>query len=169
LGYTRETRSTSSAVTSDVNVDTFDLQFTHLLAERVTLRLSGSYEFYESANDSPSLVPATWGHFESDGMFVPGPYSTVTGPVFNECAGGKLVVTGSGPLKVGQCEVGTAHALHSQTLGLTARIDWQLRKRLGTFAVFRYYDRSGDPELFGNDYNKVNFGVGFRFFYDLDL
>lgn len=161
LGYSRVTRSTSSAVTSDVDVDTFSLVYTHLLAERVTLRLSGNYELYESANDSPSLVPAEYivGSVDIDSRR----------PRYWCPNGGKRVVTGSGVAKVGQCETSEDNALHSQTLGLTARIDWQLRKRLGTFAVFRYFDRSGDEELFGNDYNKVNFGVGFRYFYDLDL
>ena len=159
LGFTRETRSASSGATSDVNVSTFDLLFTHRLAERVTLRLNGSWEFSENANDTNNLEGAS---------YIQGSFDPVTGPKY-ECPTGKLIVTGSGPDKIGQCEVGGGSTLRSQSLLLSARLDWQLRKRLGTFAVFRYYDRSGDQQLFGNDYNKFNFGVGFRYFYDLDL
>ncbi|MGH9888843.1 MAG: hypothetical protein ACREBE_25145, partial [bacterium] len=159
LGYVRETRSTSSSITSDVNTNTFDLLFTHRLAERVTVRINGSLELSENANDSADLEGA---------QYIAGSFDPVTGPHFT-CPAGKLVVTGSGAAKLGQCEVNGNNSVRSQALLLTARLDWQLRKRLGTFAVFRYYDRSGDEELYGNDYNKVNFGVGFRYFYDLDL
>ena len=50
-----------------------------------------------------------------------------------------------------------------------ARVDWQLRKRLSTFVVLRYGDRNGDEQLFGQNYNKYNVGVGFRYDYSLGL
>jgi len=162
FGYSRETRSTSSAVTSDVNVDTFSFQYSHQLAERVRLGLFGNYELYGTANDNPSLVGAEYVEGSLDPL---DPDST---PLYT-CPSGKLIETGSGRTRIGQCETSQSNALHSQLLVLSARLDWQLRKRLGTFAVFRYYDRSGDEELFGNDYDKFNFGVGFRYNYDLDL
>jgi len=155
LGYSRETRSTSSNVTSDVNVDTFDLTFTHRLAERVTFRLTGSYQLYETANDSPALVPAA--------------YVQVPEPALACQPGMTLRLMSSGQSILGQCEGGTGNALQSQTFGAAARIDWQLRKRLATFVVFRYYDRSGDAALLGNAFNKYNVGLGFRYLYDLDL
>ena len=48
-----------------------------------------------------------------------------------------------------------------------ARIDWQLYRRLSTFATLRYGDRNGDELLFGQDYNKFFVSIGFHYDYAL--
>ena len=165
--YERETQVASGALSSDVNVDTFSLEYTHRLAERVTLGLMGDFNYYVSANDSPQLEPA---------YFTPVPvtdWNPAAGATYT-CGGlfgpgGKLIVTGKAPFNFGQCEVGTSSELTGQRLSLGARLDWQMRKRLGSFLYVRYYDQRGDPGLWGNDYNKYLIGVGFKYAYDLEL
>lgn len=167
LSYSRETEVASGALSSDVDVDSFEVQYAHRLAERVTLNLNGSFDYYTSANDSPQLVPA---------YFTPQPASEwdpavgaqyTCGGLFGP--GGKLIVTGNAPNNYGQCEVGTSNELTGQKLTLGARIDWQMRKRLGSFLYVRYFDQRGDPGLWGSDYNKYTAGIGFRYAWDLEL
>ena len=50
-----------------------------------------------------------------------------------------------------------------------ARLDWQLKKRLSTFVLFRYGDRNGDVRLFGQNFDKYTVGIGFRYDYALGL
>jgi len=40
---------------------------------------------------------------------------------------------------------------------------------LSTFVVLRWVNRSGDPQLFGNPYDKWNVGVGFKYDFALDF
>jgi hypothetical protein len=155
LSYSRETRTTSSLAASDVNVDTASATYVHHLSARATLTLFGSYEHYESANKNPSYAPAT---------YVPNSFNPITGPEFS-CDTGSLIEYGSGPGKSGQCKTAHQQSLVSDSWNASARLDWQLRKRLSTFVVLRYVDRSGDVQLFGNPYNKFNVGIGFRYDY----
>jgi len=156
LSYSRETRTTSSVATSNVNVDTVSLQYHWRLAEYVTFTAYGAYEHFTSANHFPEIQPAT---------YVADSFNPITGPEFT-CAQGSLVETGSGADKGGQCELSAHNRLQSNLWNTWARIDWQLQKRLATFVVLRFNDRSGDPALFGNPYDKWNVGVGFHYDYD---
>jgi hypothetical protein len=156
--YSRETRTTSSVSASNVNVDAASLTFKWRLAEYVTFSANGDYEHYESADKIAEVQPAQFASF-----------NPITGAEFSCNSGFQLSVTGSGLGAVGQC-VGSARSkLTSDLWTASARVDWQLRKRLFTFAVLRFTDRSGDPALFGNPYDKWNVGVGFRYDYAWDF
>ncbi len=157
LSYRRSTEVNSGATTSDVDVDTFTVELRRLLAQRVTLQLTGKFEYLENASDRPQLVPATFDAFDP-----------LMGANWS-CPQGSLQVIGSGSDSLGQCEIGTSTEGNGQRLTLGARIDWQLRKRLGSYVVIRYYDQMGDPGVSGSDYNKYTIGVGFRYAYDLEL
>ncbi len=159
FSYQRETINTGSLSSSNVNVDTVELSWVHRLSARATFSALGSYEHYESTNNLTQVGPAT---------YIPGSYNPITGPEFT-CSAGGLIVTGSGRNKGGQCSLGSSSSLTSNVVNASARIDWQLRKRLSTFAVLRFEDRVGDVELFGNDYNRFNVGVGFTYAYGLGL
>ncbi len=159
LSFSRETRATGSLNASDVNVDSVELSWIHRLSERATFTLGADYEHYESTNNLEQIGPAS---------YVSGSFNPITGPEF-ECPVGTLRVTGSGRNKGGQCLLGTRNALASDSTFAFARVDWQLRKRLSTFAVLRYEDRTGDVGLFGNNYNRFNVGVGFTYAYGLDF
>jgi hypothetical protein len=159
LSYQRETRTTSSLFASDVNVDTITASYIHKLSARATLSLLGSYEHYESIEESPQVLPAT---------YLPGSFNPITGPEF-ACADGTLMISGSGASKGGQCEVKSRRTLSSNSWFASARLDWQLRKRLSTYAIVRYENRYGDDLLFGNDYDRFTVGVGFNYAYDLGL
>ena len=121
------------------------------------MTLLGSYEHYVSANNSSQFGPAT---------YIPGSFNPITGPEY-ACSSGALITNGSGASKTGQCLLGTSSTLRSNFALATARFDWQLRKRLTTFVVVRYVDRSGDAQLFGNAYNRFNVGIGFHYDYNL--
>lgn len=165
--YSRETEVASGALSSDVDVDTFMLDFRHKLSERFTFGLTGEFAYYTSVNDSPQLVGA---------YFTPVPvtdWDPTAKPAWT-CGGllgpgGSLQVTGTGGGSYGQCEIGTSSELTGQRLTLNARVDWQMRKRLASFVVFRYYDQQADPGLWGSDYNKYTIGVGFNYAWDLEL
>ncbi len=159
LSYQRETRTTSSLFAADVNVDTVTASYIHRLSSRATLTFLGSFEHYESVDESPQIFPAT---------YIPGSFNPITGPDF-VCAEGTLVTQGSGDDKGGQCEVTGSQTLTSNNWFASARLDWQLRKRLSTYAIFRYEDRIGDDLLFGNDYSRFTVGVGLTYAYDLGL
>lgn len=156
LSYSRETRTTSSLASSNVDVDTISASYVHHLSARVELTLLGSFEHYVSANNSPSVVGAT---------YTPDSFNPITGPEFT-CASGTLVEIGSGASKAGQCEIGNKQTFSSNLWYASARLDWQLRKHLSTFVALRFVDRKGDVQLFGNPYNKFNVGLGFRYDYD---
>ena len=157
--YTRETRSTSSLAASNVDVDVLSLIYKWRLAEYVTFTATGGYEHYESADKFPQFEPAT---------YIPGSFNPITGPVYS-CPAGMLVESGSGFGKTGQCQINTNSRLSSELWTATARLDWQLRKRLSTFVVLRWVNRSGDPQLFGNPYDKWNVGLGFTYAFALDF
>lgn len=157
LSYTRETRTSSSLFASDVNVDTFALAYIHHLAPRVTFTLRGSYEHYESANDNALLLPAA---------YVPGSFNPITGPEF-VCSSGSLIKTGQGINTTGQCQNTNRSALRSDSWSGVARIDWQLYRRLSTFATLRYQDRNGDVLLFGQNYDRFFVSIGFHYDYAL--
>jgi hypothetical protein len=158
LSYSRETRTTSSLFASNVNVDTVSLGWVHRLSPRATFTLRGSYEHYESVNNNAQFFPATF-----DGVFNP-----ITGPEYS-CPIGFLITDGSGINKTGQCRINQRSALHSDSYSAVARVDWQLWRGLSTFAVIRYGDRNGDVQLFGQNYDKYNVGIGFRYDYSLGL
>ena len=157
--YSRETRSTSSVSASNVDVDVVSLTYKWRLAEYVTFTTTGGYEHYQSADKFPQFAPAT---------YVPGSFNPITGPVYL-CGAGTLIESGSGLGKSGQCQIDTNSKLKSELWTATSRIDWQLRKRLSTFVVLRWVNRSGDPQLFGNPYDKWNVGVGFKYDFALDF
>ncbi|MFI5314389.1 MAG: hypothetical protein ACHQ6T_01700 [Myxococcota bacterium] len=157
LSYSRETRTTSSLAASNVNVDTVSLSYLQHLSARATLTLFGSYEHYVSANNSAGFAPAT---------YVTNSFNPITGPDYT-CSSGTLTTTGSGANKAGQCSLGASSTLKSDSWIAVAHFDWQLYRRLATFVTVRYVDRSGDVKLFGNDYNKFNVGIGFRYDYGL--
>jgi hypothetical protein len=157
LSYSRETRTTSSLATNNVNVDTASLSYVHRLSERATFTLYGAFEHYQSADKNPSFSAAT---------YTPDSFNPITGPAFT-CTTGTLVEYGSGPNKSGQCRTDHQQTLVSDSWNAAARLDWQLKKRLYTFVVLRYVDRTGDAQLFGNPFNKFNVGVGFRYDYGL--
>jgi hypothetical protein len=158
LSYSRETRTTSSLFASNVNVDTYSLGWVHRLSPRVTFSLRGTYEHYQSVNDNAQFLPAVYG----------GSFNPITGPDYS-CPTGFLLTTGTGLSKTGQCEVDARSSLNSDLWTAVARVDWQLRRRLSTFVVLRYGDRNGDVQLFGQNYDKYNVGVGFRYDYALGL
>ena len=156
FSYSRETITTGSLAVSNVNVDSLTLSYVHRLSSLARLTIAGSFEHYVSANDINQFLPAS---------YVDGSFNPITGPEFS-CSQGSLVITGSGPSKGGQCELPSSNKLTSNAGNAFVRLDWQLRKRLSTFAVVRYEDRTGDPALFGNPYNRFNVGVGFTYGYD---
>jgi hypothetical protein len=162
LSYVRETRTTSSLFSSNVNVDTVSLAYIHNLSLHSWLTITGSYEHYATVNDAPTVVPAG---------YVPGSFNPITGPSFTcGSSAGKLVIVGSGVDKGGQCQFDRGKsALQADLYYGEARFDWQLRKRLSTFATVRYTQRTGDPLLFGVPFNKFVFGVGFTWDYSLGL
>jgi len=151
LSYQRETRTTSSLFSSDVNVDSLALAYIHNLAAHATLGITATYEHYKTVNDNPQITGAE---------YVQNSFNPITGPSFT-CPTGSLVLIGSGANKGGQCQIGNSSRFQSDALYGEARIDWQLRKRLSTFVTFRYTQRTGDVQLFGPAYNKFNVGVGF--------
>jgi len=165
--YQRTTQVNSGALSSDVNVDFFQLDYRYRATERITLGLVGNFTHYASANDAPAFSPA---------YFSPTPvadWDPATGASWT-CGGlngpgGKLIVTGQAPFNFGQCEIGTSSELTGQRWTFTAKLDWQMRKRLASYLVFRYYDQTTDPGLLGVDYNKYTVGIGFRYAYDLEL
>jgi hypothetical protein len=162
LSYWRETRTTSSLFASNVNVDSVSLGFVHRLAPRVTFSLRGSYEHYESVNNNAQFGPATPARDPSGAVI----FNPLTGPEYS-CFNGSLITTGQGIDKTGQCRVNERSALHSDAWNAVARLDWQLYRRLSTFVVFRFSDRNGDEQLFGQNYDKYNAGVGFRYDYEI--
>src|SRR5262249_13584892 len=147
------TRTSSSLFASNVNVDSYAIYYIHHLAPRVTFNLRASYEHYESVNNNTQFFPAAY-VFDS--------FNPVTGPEY-VCLAGSLTTSGSGINKTGQCRISQRSALRSDLWSGVARIDWQLFKRLSTFVVFRYQDRNGDELLFGQNYDKLNAGIGFRY------
>ncbi|HTO06347.1 MAG TPA: hypothetical protein VMR86_04755 [Myxococcota bacterium] len=156
FAYQRETRTTSSLFSSDVDVDTVSLAYIHNLSQRATLSLTGLYEHYESVNDSPVAVGA---------QYIANSFNPVTGPSFSCPTGGRLTLFGSGANKAGQCQFNARSTLQSDAYYAEARLDWQLRKRLATFVTLRFTDRTGDVQLFGPPYNKFTVGVGFSWDY----
>lgn len=160
LNYVRETRTSSSLFSSDVNVDTVSLAYIHNLSQRASLTFTGSYEHYETVNDAPTVTIAD---------YVPNSFNPITGPTYRCASGGSLVIIGSGVNKAGQCQTSAKSALQSDVYYGEARLDWQLRKRLSTFASIRYTQRTGDVQLFGPPYNKFIVGVGFHWDYNLGL
>jgi hypothetical protein len=156
LSYQRETRTTSSLFSSDVNVDTAALAYVHNLSSRAKFTLTGTFEHYQTVNDAPVIRGAA---------YVPDSFNPISGPEFECASGGKLVVGGSGANKHGQCQFADSTALASDAYYGEARLDWQLRKRLATFLAFRYTQRTGDVLLFGPAYNKYNVGIGFTWDY----
>jgi hypothetical protein len=157
LSYSRETRTTSSLFASDVNVDTVTFGWVHRLGSLVTFSLTGSWEHDESVNNNTQFFPAS---------YIQGSFNPITGPQYT-CLTGSLVTSGSGPGETGQCQISSRSALHSDSWIGMARVDWQLRKRLVTFGYLRYGDRNGDVQLYGQNYQKFNVGVGFRYDYSL--
>ena len=159
LSYSRETRTTSSLFASDVDVDTVTLGWVHRLNSLLTFTLRGSWEHNESVNNNTQFFPA---------QYEQGSFNPITGPQYS-CPIGFLVTSGSSLNKTGQCRISERSALHSDDWNAEARLDWQLRKRLSTFVFLRYWDRNGDEQLYGPDYNKYNVGIGFRYDYSLGL
>jgi hypothetical protein len=161
LSYARETQVNSGALSSDVDVDSVSLNYSHRLSERVTLSLLGEFDYYTSVNDSPQFAAA---------FFTPVPLSEWTGRPGYTCGGlagpgGTLAVEG----QYGRCEIGSSEELRGQRLVGSVKLDWQMRKRLASYVVFRYYDQKSDPGLLGEDFNKYTIGVGFKYSYDLEL
>jgi len=159
LSYSRETRTTGSLAASNVDVDSVSLTYKWRLAEYVTWTTTGGYEHYLSADRFPEILPA---------QYVTGSFNPVSGPEFS-CSSGTLVESGSGVNKSGQCEINANSRLQSDLWTATTRVDWQLQKRLSTFVVLRFVNRSGDPALFGNPFDKWNVGFGFHYDFALDF
>jgi hypothetical protein len=158
FSYSRETRTTSSLFTNNLNVDSLALAYIHNLSAHASFGLTATYEHYKTVNDNPQIVGAE---------YIANSFNPITGPSFACPSGGKLVLFGSGVDKAGQCQIGGTSRFQSDALYGEARVDWQLRKRLSTFVSLRYTQRTGDVQLFGPAYNKWNVGVGFSWDYSL--
>ena len=159
FSFRQETTNTGSLSATDVNVSTLEASWIHRLSALATFTLQGRYQYYKSTNNLTQIGPAS---------YVEGSFNPITGPEFT-CSAGSLIISGSGRNKGGQCSLGSGSSLSSNYANASARIDWQLRKRLSTFAVVRFEDRVGDVQLFGNDYNRYTVGVGFTYTYSLGL
>ena len=157
LSYMRETRTSSSTFNSDVNVDDVSLSYVHNLSQRASVTIAGTWEHYVTVNDAPIFTGAT---------YVKNSFNPITGPSF-QCATGSLTIIGSGVNKAGQCQTSARSALQSDAIYASARLDWQLRKRLSTFVSVQYIDRTGDVLLFGFPFDKFIVGVGFSWDYSL--
>ncbi len=145
LNYSRESRGESSGYPS-VDVDTFDLSFVHRFSERQRLTLSGSWSKFVSAGDTQFVNPS---------------FFALVGP--NTCIDAGFVVIPC--LIVGDDEV------DSKALRASARLDWQLRKRLFTFVSVNWVDidsaNTGVRRI--SEYNKLLTTFGFRYLYDMEL
>ncbi len=168
LGYSRDTRSTGGSGRTNFDIDAFTLSFTHRLAERVKLSLSGNYSLYNSVTEDLPSYAAT---------VIP----SLTEPTRFECAyGGSAKAVGEVPnpldplemIPVYQCFGGSSAEDRAYTI-LTGRIDWQMRKRLSSYLIARYYHATTDyeygsgTEISLDDDDKITIGVGLRYAWDL--
>lgn len=168
LSYSRDTRSTGGSGRTNFDIDSFTLSFTHRLAERVKLSLSGNYALYQSVTDD---LPS----------YAAGVNASLTEPTTFTCAyGGSAQMVGETPhpqdpadlIPVYQCFGGSSAEDRTYTI-LTGRIDWQMRKRLSSYLITRYYHATTDysygsgGEISLDDDDKITIGVGLRYSWDL--
>jgi len=162
LAYDRDTRSTGGSGRTNFDIDSFTLSLTHQLAARVKLTLSGDYSLYHSVTDEmPNYAAQVSG---TSAFCVFGGAPAIAG--YQSFAGFNFPVY--------QCVGGSSEETRDYT-SLLARVDWQMRTRLNGYFVARYYKALTDQTLGSGidiqteDINKLTVGVGFRYFWDLDL
>jgi len=155
LAYNRSTRSTGGSGRTDFDIDSFTLSFSHRLAERVRLTLTGNYSAYHSVSDDvPNYAPLN-GVCRLGGTKVPlGFFPPFTAVV--QCVGGS-----------------SEEKRHYTTL--VGKLEWQLRRRLSSYVTATYNTSKTDQELgnFGDvttqDLDKFTVATGFRWYHDLGL
>ena len=172
LAYDRDTRSTGGSGRTNFDIDSFSLAFTHRLAERVTLSLSGNYSLYGSVTDE---IPS-YGASVTPSLAEPGVVTT-------SCQyGGRAEIVGefqhpqfpSQMIPIYQCFGGSAQEDRTYS-SLIARLDWRLRKQLNAYLVTRWYHSTTDQRLGSgvdiqtDDLDKFTIGLGFRYAWDVDL
>ena len=75
-------------------------------------------------------------------------------------------------IDVYQCFGGSSEEDRAYTI-LTGRIDWQMRRKLSSYLVARYYHATTDyrygsgTEISLDDDDKITIGVGLRYAWDL--
>jgi hypothetical protein len=168
--YERDTRSTGGAGKTNFDIDSFTLAWTQRLAERVRLTLSGNYSMYQSVSDQIPAYPAS--------VTATSPTTFSSGCAFGGVATqADLIpdpVNPGSQIPVFTCVGGSSQEKREYTT-LIGRIEWQMRRRLNTYVVGKYYHsikdltRGSQSTIRTEDLDKFTFGVGFKYSYDLGL
>lgn len=140
LAYGREI-SPTSGYGGQADVDTLSASYERRLAERLTVRLEGFAQRYESAGDT----------------VVPGRLVIIIDPISGlEVA--RLFV----PLL-------TDSAIDARLMGAGLRLDWRLRKHWSTFLRYGFLDQQSDGDRAIESFDAHRVTVGFRYALPIDL
>ncbi len=160
LAYDRDTRSSGGSGRTNFDIDSFTLSLAHQLAQRVKLTLTGNYSIYHSATDKMPSYAAT---------FSGGQPTCALGGVEDIVAYTSFL---GFPVPVYQCFGGSSEEKREYTT-LIGRVEWQMRRKLTSYVIARYYTAVTDQTL-GNgrefqteDLDKFTIGAGFRYYWDL--
>jgi hypothetical protein len=168
ISYDRDTRSTGGAGQTDFDIDAFRADFVHRLSERVRLTVRGEYTLLHSTADEIAPYPASVSIFDAGGGEVG--YRATCGGLGGSAqeVGSFIPPGGSAAIPGFQCFGGSSEETRKFTI-VSARVDWQVRRRMTAYFAARYFqpivDRQGgnSREFRVTDYDKFTFGLGLRY------
>ena len=149
VSYDRETRP-STGSSSSVDIDHVRMRLVRRINSRVKASFNAGWRHYKSAADRLAL---------SGGFQLPGTGGCPSGTI-----PGQIILF---PVCLETTTIDNDLDTQLATLGL--RVDWQARKRLGTYAMVEWRNQDADGRRNREDYDKVRVLFGFRYLYDTDL